>query len=230
MQVDIFRRKFARIIIVSIIVIFPSIALALGVKSFYALTVIRIEGNGIRAIIDEKRVPKNLLFFPSDKFREEILKNNPLLSDVRFIKRYPHELAIVPVPRISYVILRSENREVFVDREGFVLGDSDGRTSLPIIELQHVSIHTGEKLEDRRVGFVLSFLEAFAEILKIKSITNPESTQFIVKTDNTDIYITQDKSISEITATLQTLITGFRIKGTLPSVVDLRFDKPVVKF
>ena len=50
-----------------------------------------------------------------------------------------------------------------------------------------------------------------------------------VEIQQLDIFFPQDGDIVEHIRTLQTLFTGFRIKGVLPAHIDLRFGKPVVR-
>ena len=225
-----FRRRFGKGILLAVIILLVSIILARLVYQLFSIQVIEVDGSNVRVLIDQNKIPKNLLFFPSEKMRSDIVANNLLLTDVHFIKRYPHTLIIVPVPRTPYIRVDNGQRKVYVDQTGIVLGDVDGTSQLPVLELSNIVIHTGEKLTDSRMPFLLDFIGRSHDLFSISSITNTNDGQFLVKTDKTDIYITQGKQPSETLATLQTLIAGFRIKGTLPSVVDLRFDKPVVKF
>lgn len=225
-----FRRKFGKIIVFIIIVIMLTAAMARLGYQFFSIQTIQVVGSNVRAVVDQQKIPKNLLFFPSDKFRSEILATNLLLSDVRFVKLYPHTLIIIPVPRVPFARVRSGDRLVFVDATGIVLGEADNGSTLPLLDVQNIAIHTGEELTDNRISFLLQFVKQGSSLIPMSLITSVTDRQFLVKTDKTDIYITQDKSVSGTIATLQTLIEGFRIKGTLPSVVDLRFDKPVVKF
>jgi cell division septal protein FtsQ len=66
------------------------------VSFLFSLQTIEVVGTNVQVIIDEKKMSKNLFFFPSDRVRKEILTNNTLLSDVQFQKKYPHTLVIVP--------------------------------------------------------------------------------------------------------------------------------------
>lgn len=184
----------------------------------------------MQIVIDEKKMSKNLLFFPSGRARKELLADNILLSDVQFQKKYPHTLVIVPLLRPAFVRLRSGDRVVLVDRTGVVLMDGDQGLALPIIQFSLPFVRVGETITDKRVQMSLAVLDGLQKAFTIISITEFDGPSLFVKTDKTDIFIPQESDVVGILATLQTLITGFRIKGTLPAVVDLRFDKPVIKF
>lgn len=229
MKFGLFRRKFGKVLIAVIIVLLVSVGSYVLLVRFFSIRSIEVVGNDVQVIVDQKRISKNLLFFPSDKFRSELLESNPLLSDVRFEKVYPSTLRIIPTIRSPFVRLQSGDRLVLVDRTGVVLQDGDRNLPLPLIEMSLPPFRVGEKLTDPRIVLLLPFIDTFGESLSITAIIEQEGSYFQVKTAKTDIYITQDKPIDETMATLQTLIDGFRIKGTLPAVVDLRFDKPIVK-
>ena len=229
MNMGIVRRKFGTFFGFVFIACLLSIVLYWGTSKLFSIQVVEVIGEDVRVIVDEKKISKNLLFFPSDKLREDILRDNPLLLDVRFKKLYPHTLQIIPTPRVPFIRLQSADRLVLVDRDGVVLQDGDQGLSLPLIQLTLSPFRVGEVIPDKRIGMLLTFIDMFQESLPIESITEYDSSSFQVKTGKTDIYITQDKPIQDTMATLQTLMAGFRIKGTLPAVVDLRFDKPIVK-
>ncbi len=200
------------------------------VSFFFSLQTIEVIGANVQIVIDEKKMSKNLLFFPSDRVRKEIIADNTLLSDVRFQKKYPHTLVIVPVLRPAFARLRSVERVVLLDRDGVVLMDGDQGLALPIIQFNLTDIRVGETITEKRVQTALALLNGLQKMFTILSISEFDGSSLLVKAGKTDIFIAQERDVGEILATLQTLITGFRIKGTLPAVVDLRFDKPVIKF
>lgn len=223
------RRKFGRIILVCFSILLVSIFFYLLVTRMFLIQTIEVVGQNVTVVVDNNKIPKNLLFFPSERIRSEILRDNPLLSDIQFEKNYPHTLKIKAILRSPFARLFSGDRMVLIDRDGVVLMDGDEGLRLPLITIQLLSIRVGETLHDQGVQFVLAFLKGTSEYLTPESVVQLDSASFQVKDAKTDIFITQEKPVNQTLATLQMLIAGFRIKGTLPSVVDLRFDKPVVK-
>ncbi len=230
MKSGFFRRKLGKFLIAVLVVAVSSVLFTTLLKRLFALETIVVVGNDIHVSIDNKKLPTNLIFFPGDKIREEVLAGNPWLSDVQFQKVYPHTLKIIPIVRTPYIRLQSNNRIVLVDASGVVLQDGDQGLSIPLFVVDAVPFHMGERIGDPRMKFLLTFMDAIYPVLPIESITEYDDTYYQVKSGTTAIYITQDKSVDVTIATLQTLMTGFRIKGTLPTVVDLRFDKPIIKF
>jgi hypothetical protein len=224
------RRKFGRFIIHLFFVIVGVVGAYRGLNIVCTIRTIEIVGDGFDVQIDQKRISQNLLFFPSEKMRAQILAENPTLKDVQFIKRFPSTLRIVPVLRIPFVMLKLTDRFILVDREGVAVAYGNKNLPLPIVELSISNIRIGETVHDKRLSASLEFLEGVASLFPINSVTELDGRYLLARNEEIDIYIPQNRPMTETLTTLQTLITGFRIKGTLPTVVDLRFDKPIVKF
>jgi hypothetical protein len=112
-----------------------------------------------------------------------------------------------------------------------VLEDSD--TSIP--DLPHLvipltAVRIGETINDPRVAAAIAFVKGTRDFLPVQTITIEDESSLRAKSNTMDILFPQDGSSATILATLQTLLAGFRIKGTLPTFIDLRFNKPIVKF
>ena len=225
-----FRRKFGRLVLAIVL----TIVLGWGLYrvSTWMFTIHTIEVVGGQAIvqIDETRISKNLLFFPSETLREDVLSDNPWLFDVRFEKRFPGTLRIVPTRRKPIAILESGGRAVYVSREGVILSDGDSLARLPRVTITINPFRVGETITDKRVLVALSLIDGLAETIEFTKITYENGGYLQATSGTLDIIVAQDRPSNETIATLQTLLSGFRIKGTLPAVVDLRFDKPVVTF
>lgn len=191
---------------------------------------IEVEGSHVQVIVDEKRISRNLLFFPSEAFRSEILADNPWLSDIQFQKKFPHTLRIIPRLRTPYAILLTSDRIVLLDSEGMVLTYGDTGADLPRIHINIPNLRIGQIVTDTRAQFTLELIRKLKDTIVVHSVTESDGSYVLVKSEQLNIFIPQDKPVGESIATLQTLLAGFRIKGTLPTVVDLRFDKPIIKF
>jgi cell division septal protein FtsQ len=200
------------------------------IRTFFVIQTIEISGDGISVIVDEKKISKNLLFFPTDKIREDILKENQLLEDVIFRKKFPHTLVIAPVLRHPFAILRTSDRVALIDSKGYVLEYGDLGKVLPTLSFANVRMTKGEKIANEKVLFAIQALSQLQSLDPGKSVTEPDGPSIEIVTEKYHLFLSKDVDLAQAIATLQTLIAGFRIKGTLPSVVDLRFDKPVVHF
>jgi hypothetical protein len=225
-----FRRKFGKILLIVVLTVLLGWGLWHLGRWMFTIRSIEVVGENIEVRIDESKISKNLLFFPAESLRTQVLSDNQWLKDVRFEKRFPRTLRIVPILRDPMVIVQSSDRVVLVDRDGIVLTEGDQGLLLPRIVFSGLHMRIGQKLTDERVQLVLTFIDATKEDVTFRRIVYEENAYFRAIAEKVNILIAQDKSVSETVSTLQMLFAGFRIKGTLPSVVDLRFDKPVVTF
>ncbi len=196
----------------------------------FVIREIRVLGGGVQVEVREERMPKTLLFFPSEKIRAQLLADNPILADIQFKKKYPGTLVIVPTMRTPFAILATDSRRVSVSEEGFVLGDADTATVLPVITATFEGIRVGQKISNPGVLTSLKIIRGMQEIMPMTTVTIMEEGLVRARAGKLDILFTQQSDAARLMSTLQTLVTGFRIKGTLPSVIDVRFDKPIVRF
>lgn len=201
------------------------------IGKLFAIKQIEVVGTNMKLVINRDRLPATLLFFPSAKIRADILLNNPILSDVQVERKYPNTLVIKPSVRSNAALLITPARRVFIDESGIVLSDADGDYGgLTQITTKAVGIRLGQKIIDEDILHVLDFLNGIRSIMPIETVGIDENGVSDARTGTLDIIFTRDTDIRAALATLQTAWAGFRIKGTLPKIIDLRFDKPVVTF
>jgi hypothetical protein len=225
-----FRRKFGKIFLIILLTVLFGWGMWHMGRWMFTIREIEVVGEHIQVHIDERRISKNLLFFPAESIRAQVLSDNQWLKDVRFEKKFPSVLRIVPILRDPMVILQSSERIVLLDRDGIVLAEGDQGLSLPLIVMPGLHVRIGQKLTDERVQYILAFIDALKSDVTFHRIMYEENAYFRAIAEKVNIIIAQDRPVSKTVSTLQMLFAGFRIKGTLPSVVDLRFDKPVVTF
>lgn len=226
----VFLRRFGRIVAA---IIFLAIALgALAGMGTWVFTIKTVEvvGEGIRVTIDEKRITKNLLFFPADALRTQLLREYPILDDVVVQKKFPHTLIVVAHRREPIVRIAAGERNYLVAKGGVVLGHAVGTESLPTGYFSVRSYAAGETIEEKEANAFIVFTQHLTDTSLVHSATPRDSASIRLTMGTTDIFIPHEGDLGEKASTLQTLIAGFRIKGTLPTVIDLRFEKPIVTF
>ncbi len=225
-----FLRRFGKTLFIVALVLAVSLGVALSVSRYFDVKNIEVVGAHLAVGIDQRKLDKNLLFFPTQKVRAQILADNPMLKDVQIQKKFPHTLVIVAYQRTPIARLSAGDYEVVIDADGFVVGLAGmSDKSLPLIAIPTNSTAVGVQTTDPIIKFALVFIAGVGDI-KVISIRQLDSASLSAKIGETDIYFTQGNDIQNKVTTLQRIIAGFRIKGTLPKVIDLRFDKPIVTF
>lgn len=224
-------RKFGRVVAWIVFVVAAGIIVSVVINWMVDIHTVEVTASDVQILINEKELPKNLLFFPSEAIRAKLLSENPMLRDLRIRKKFPHTLVIEPVIRTSAARLVQGSQTVTVDLDGVVIPNAGSPArALPEIIRSGDTVHMGQKITDRMVVQSLILIAHLDTRWEIQAIEKRDEASIVVHIGESETIITQDADMISTAATLQTLLEGFRIKGTLPSVVDLRFDKPIVTF
>lgn len=221
-------RRLARQI-VSVVSLLVIAALGtVGLDRLFTLRQIEVVGDPIQIQVDKDRLGKNLFFLQTAQLEQQLLASYPLLGTVTFSKSFPSTLVLHVTLRQPYVYVVSQSHQYLVDRDGIVLSESDKGSSLPrmIFDIGIQSI--GSKITDSRVVGALQFLTALSDGIVVESILEKDSASILATMGHTNIFLPQKGDLKVKAGTLQTIVMGFRIKGTLPTVIDLRFEKPIV--
>ena len=214
-------------------IIFVSIFGGIWYTLNYGFDVERIEflGEGMQVEFNQRLITGNIIFFPSEKVKHDLLKEYPQLQDVMIRKNFPHTITIIPVLRKPFAVLQTSKASYGIDKEGNVLGLGYYGPGLPELRIDLPTVAVGTTLKDPKVKSALQFLDKSASFIPVTSIQTSNDGLFLRATsDKTEILFTQDQNIDTLIATLQTIITGVRIKGTMPKIIDSRFSKPVIQW
>ena len=221
-------RKFGKLVILLSLFILLSIGLYWASNWLFSINTIEVIGDGIDVTVSKDKVARNLLFFPTEKVRQQLLSTNPLLADVKLKRKLPHTLQIVTIARRPEAVLVSRGRRLLLDKEGIVIGEWFPEVVYPRLVFDVDTPATGRRIADPAVVTSLGLISEISSWLIIDEITVLDSSSLQARSGKTNIFIPQQVSPSTTANTLQTLIAGFRIKGILPTTIDLRFDKPVI--
>jgi len=217
-----------RIIIISFLLVSISSAIVMYGIRFFRVTTLKVIGHDIVIDIDHARFDETFLFFNSDKIKQEILKN-PLIKSVSVVRALPSSVEINVQKRDPIARLANGSQEIFIDKEGYALSDAVGGYELPIIIFQTSYISFGEKIGDPKVSFVLRILSTNDDTITFDTFTDNKTGGIRARVGETNIIFPQNDEIEAKLYTLQTLLSGFRIKGELPREIDLRYQKPVIR-
>lgn len=189
---------------------------------------VMVDGPGMSIQIDKEKFGRNLLFLPVSTLRQQLLSTYPLLGDVRFERKFPNTLIVHLERRSAYALLQSSGNSYAVDAYGLVLGSIEYTDRYPLLRFEIGILPIGSRIHDDRVEAALSFLRRMAGHAVIKSVEIRDAQSIQAKMDNTNIFLPQTGDVSAKADTLQIIMEGFRMKGTLPTVIDLRYEKPII--
>lgn len=207
---------------------FLAVFLLFFISKQFAITDIQVEGIDASVEINEKELPKNLLFFPTARVETELGYDYPQFQSIVIDKKWPHTLVVRFVPRMPIALLKTVDRNMAIDAKGYIVGDS-ANSRLPVISLAQKSTSTGKQITDKSISISLAFLSEMGQDDGIREIRIGDDQSIVVRINEMIIYLKSDGDGGEQARTLQRLLTGFRIRGPLPKSIDLRFSKPVVQ-
>lgn len=216
--------------VIVIAILGVSAFLSWGINTLFTIRRIEVVGEGLHVSIDPQKMPRNLLFFPVERIKNDLLRDYPTIASISITKRYPGTLVIMATTRVPIAIVASENNSYTIDKEGIVLEEYPEKALLPVIRIDVPPITLGKRVTDTRITAALSFLLETEGSIAITMITSGEGDTLLATDGVMNILFPQTSDIQVVAHTLQTMLMGFRIKGALPASIDLRFDKPVVTF
>lgn len=187
-----------------------------------------VDATGMTIQLDKEKFGKNLLFLPVSTLRMELLSTYPLLGDVQFERKFPSTLIVRLKRRTTYALLQSEGNVYAVDAYGLVLGSTKYTQMYPTLIFDVGILSIGSRVKDNRVEASLSFLRKMESHALIQSIHVRDGQSIQAKLGNSNIFLPHIGDLSAKADTLQIIMEGFRMKGTLPAVIDLRHDKPII--
>jgi hypothetical protein len=220
-------RRYRTVIAAAVIVCLVLVG-GTALLRYFRVSEIRVVGTGIRVEIDENRLPGNLIFFPASWYERELLRQYPQLSAVTIRKVYPDVIELSVTAREPVAMIVTGGNEFLIDGKGYPTTVTSVGKTYPVIELPDTAV-LGFPVRDQQVLLALNFLSQ-VQGARVTKITSIDSSSLRAITPELDILFSRETDIAAVDRTLQTLISGFRMKGTMPKSVDLRFQKPIVTF
>lgn len=221
-------KRFFRFLLGLVVAIAVAVGVSFGIARGFTLTSVEVDASDMVIEVDREKIGNNLLFLRTDELKEDLLHTYPILSSVQFEKRWPHTLVVHLKTRPALAVLRTQGAYYALDTKGVVLGALTDAGSYPLIDIPVERVSIGSPVADTRVKAVVEVLTRVQDIIKISRIREGENESLKFQSDKTQFIFPLEADWQKKADTLQVIIAGFRIKSTLPAVVDLRFDKPVI--
>jgi cell division septal protein FtsQ len=224
------RRKFGRIIALVVLILSIVYILYIFCMQFFALRNIEVVGDGIQVAIDQTKLEHNLLFIRPEKLKADILTNNNQIENIQITKKYPDTLSITVSLRKASARVTTSTRTAIIDSRGVMLGFARSDSgSLPMLDFGVPDVPDGTTFTDTRVLSGIAIIRDISSIAPITSMYLADTSSIRAIYGKTSIFFPLNTEYSALATTLQTLIARFRMKGSMPASIDLRFDKPVIR-
>lgn len=172
---------------------------------------------------------QNLLFMDTERLEKNLLEKNMVLKKIRLDKRYINTIIVQTDMRIPLVHVVSGNVSGDVDSNGIYTLDALNN-NLPTVQAGGIPIYKDQKADwriQKSVDMIVDLNKAGLTVRKIE-INNNENYFTAYMKDDSIVMVSFTADVPSVAASLQVIISRFRIEGKFVSKVDFRFDKPIV--
>lgn len=206
------------------------------VSDFFKVKTIKIIGK--EKIIGIEDFKNKLIFFIfEDDFKKIIYKKNPLIASLILKKIYPSTLEIEikkekPIAQLivnnGYLILNNQGKILFKKKEKDLF--------LPEINFYQKIFDSeyslGDTIDFKDIIKGLFFLKKINEELNLKCylLDIKGNNMLVFNLENNKIILSADKDKEEDFYQLKEIIKNLKILGKNYKEIDLRFDKPIIRF
>ena len=103
--------------------------------------------------------------------------------------------------------------------------------SLPVIQTHTDPLKDGDRLTGQGIEFTTELLYHLSQKqVAVQSVTIYTRDYSVLRLSNTNVVYKEKGSASTLATSLQSMLSVFTIEGRVPSEIDFRFDKPVLRY
>lgn len=218
-------------LLITVLLFSVVIFLFLLVNYFFFLETIVLTGVSRTPFGLDKLENLNLLILREDKIAKMLINKNIDIAKISVVKSFPSSIIISVKLRQPVAQIFQDNIYYLIDEQGVVFKSSVQWSDLPLLEALVNQVSTGDQFETKYQQSVFGALRWLKDLNINTSrvvIVNEDEIRFI-GSEMTIVYTTLlDGDI--FYTSLQAMLKAFRIEGKKPTYIDMRFDKPVVRF
>lgn len=200
-------------------------------------TIASVEIIGTKSIIGIDYLEnKNILLLSTADIRKYIYSHNPLIKEINLKKIYPHKLVIWVKLEKAIAELLVEEGVYDLTSQGKLIKKSRNRDAslIPINMYQkyeYNQYNIGEVFKNADLQLCLFFINKFKDLgLSLDSVDISVSDMIILKDGDMSYTVSTGRDRWLQSEDLRRIIVRSRISGLKYKSIDLRFDKPVIRF
>ncbi|MBI4066822.1 hypothetical protein HY407_00410 [Candidatus Gottesmanbacteria bacterium] len=199
---------------------------------YFRINTLEIYGKKANIIGLEKLEGQNIFLLNENSLRSKLLLSNITIEDIHIKKLYPNKLQMIIKPKEIEIAILSTSSAYLASLDGIILNKID-KASLPT-NLTKIENIEGLKIGDKVPNDIKSLINISKDLKnanlqadKIK-VDNTAQVATFVLPSGTEFIISLTRNNETLPASLQLIMTRFRIEGREPTKIDFRFDKPIV--
>lgn len=198
----------------------------------FVLKTVYIQGHP-EALTDTSflQTSQNVIFISTEKVQNEFLLKNPAVKSIDIQKQLPDALKITLIERLPVAYVMHDAIPWYVDAENIIIPKPAKLTGdLPLLVCGITPPRLGMKIATQELSTALHLVQKLRnEHIQVISVTCISEQMFTIQMPASEIIFSPTQNPDELASSLLFLFKQFRIEGTQPEVIDLRFDKPVLK-
>lgn len=232
-------KRFLRInrsLLLSALLILGLTVIMIGVDWYFSTSRVEIISHQpIRPKGTEGMLGKNLLIILSSQVEQTILKSNPEIKKIIVEKEYPDTLRLFIQTETLVAALKADQGYFLLSETGKILKKTkQAPSTLPSIsyyqKLSFPAYSTGTRIEFRDILTALHFLKQARDLnLQIISIDISAANMIRLQLKDSVLIFTTEKKIETQDYQLEKLVHQFKVEGKEFQLIDLRFDRPIIK-
>ena len=180
---------------------------------------------------------KNLVLLNTKKLSISLKALNPSTTKVEINKRFPNSVSIKYELKEPIAYLKVNDGYFYLSENSKILYKTKQfQQSGSIIEMHYyqsfdyLTNPVGSSLDFLDINYSLSFLRKVKGLgFEAKSIDIDSPSMIRLNLNDATVIITVEKDIDSQLNNLERIIKQFKVEGNSFSLLDLRFDKPIIK-
>jgi len=209
--------------------------------NFLKVKVIKIEADSslTNLLGLESLKEKNIFFILEDKEEKRLKEINPKIKEIKISKKYPQTLNIYVKTYSLAALIKGSQGFLGLSEDGrilFTLKNQGKYSSLPLINYYQLINQTIYKVgnwidfKDIKITLILlDQLKSFNLMINGIDIVNEDMIVFKLK-DDKKILFTSKKDWQAQIFPVFLILRHLKIEGKQFRQIDVRFDKPIIKF
>lgn len=178
----------------------------------------------------------NLIFISEKEIKELIFKKNPSADKVGIEKKYPATLVLKINIEKPVVNLVTSQGYFYLSSQGEILSKSKtSDNKIPIInyyqKLNFQSYQSGDFLTFKDIKSTLYLIKEVSDLnINIDNVDINGVNMILFNLDDKKIIFSSEKDTKLQVYQLQQIVRQFKVEGRQFKEIDLRYDKPVVRY
>ena len=217
-----------------------AVSLFIGLIFGYQTTLVKtivVEGKDKTPLVGLDALKrKNLLLLTQQEISDIVTEQNPSIKSVTMTKVYPDMVVISPRWYTQHAYIPTGSGFLIVAADGRVLQKTRDIPSglVPVSYYQKLNYdvyQSGQIVDYTDIKAGLSALKSARDLgLEVLSVGIEGSNMIRLQLDDKTVLFSAQKSIQLQAYQLEQLVRQFALEGKDYETIDIRFEKPVVKF